>query len=208
MSAGRMARIAAGTVVHIVRNAPVITVRAGFTVRVTGDAGENRVVARIRMAVAAGRPPPRMRSAVYRKLRVVENGPAPPRGGMALAAVSREAGGHVAGIGRAAVLLGMAGIAIGRRPRVYARDVAVRALDSRVGPGQRVPRIAVIKKGRGPCQSVVTDGTILRKTGGDVIGICRAGETREVARHAGRRQGRILPAAVTGRTRTAGMSAG
>ena len=159
------------------------------------------------MAVAAGRPPPRMRSAVYRKLRVVENGPAPPRGGMTRAAVSRETGGHVAGIGRAAVLPGMAGIAIGRRPHVYARDVAIGALDRRVGPGQRVARFAVIKKGRGPCQRAVTDGTILRKARGDVIGICRAGEAREVARNASGGESRILPAGVTGRARAAGVSA-
>ena len=109
------------------------------------DTRKYGVVAGVCVAVAARRPFPCMRSAVNRKLRMAEYGPAPTAGGMALSAISRKSGRRVTRICCAGVFLGMTGITVGRRSGVYARDMAVRTLNGCMRPGQRKPGAAVIK---------------------------------------------------------------
>ncbi len=107
----------------------------------TGRAGENRVVRRISMAIAArlGAPvgciPPR----------VVEGRSRPRRGGMAGRACRWKARRLMGRIRRVFVFSRMAGIAISRGACIGVVDVAQIALHTRMCAGQREGRRAVIE---------------------------------------------------------------
>ena len=76
----------------------------------------------------------------------------------------------------------MAGIAVGWSSRVYSPNVAVRALYGCMSPGKGKGRVFVIEHRGGPGSSAVANGTILRETGRNVVGIGCAVIARQMAR--------------------------
>ncbi len=118
---------------------------------------------------------------------VVEHCARPGRGGVAGGAAGREASRLVIRIGGAVVVLGMAGVAVGRGPSEDVIDVAARAGHGGVRAGQREGRVVVVEDRAGPACGGMAGCARRREASGLVIRIGRAGEVLGVARVAIRR---------------------
>ena len=86
--------------------------------------------------------------------------------------------------------------------------VTRRTLNSRMGAGQRKRCRAVIEGCTGPGSRVVADRALLRKSGLDMIRICRSVEVRQMAGRAVRRETGVDVVLVTGGALHACMGAG
>ena len=153
-----MALIAVGAVVHVTAHTSMI--RIGLRLRVTSRAGENRVIRRVGMAIAAHFGA----SVTCRPPGMVECRSCPRRRGMAGCAGCRESCGLMARIRRAFVFGRVTGIAIGRGSRIGIVDVAQVALHSSVRTGQGKPCRAVIECCPSPGSRIVTGRTQLRES--------------------------------------------
>ena len=162
-----MALVAVHAVVDIARHSRVIGVRLRRCVAVR--ALENRVVVRIRVASGANAVGV---SVVHWEPRVIERCAEPVRRNprcMARCAGCREAGRSMIRIRRPVVIGGMAGVAIRRRSRKYAVDVAQITRHCRVWPLQWKRRVVVIERCIEPRRGRVAHGAIRRIGRCDVI---------------------------------------
>lgn len=101
------------------------------------DAGECGVVSWIDVAVGARCPLACVGSGVDREPGVIECRSEPRSRGMARSAGRREARSNVVRVGRARIIRRMAGITVGWSSCVVSVNVATRACDGDVRPGQR-----------------------------------------------------------------------
>lgn len=102
---------------------------------------------------------------------MVEGGARPRSRVVAQRAGSGESRCQVVGIGGALIILLVAGVAVRRRVRVLAIDVAAGAGHSGVRAGQREAGGVVIEAGRNPRCRVVAHLALLREPGGRVVRI-------------------------------------
>src|SRR5579871_6827481 len=142
---------------------------------------ENAVVARIGMADRTHS----IRSAVIRvEPGVIEGGAQPAAGGMAGRAGGRKTCSLVIGIRRAAVILGMTAVTVGRQRRVVVVHVATGARHGGMRPGQRKAGVVVIERRLSPRSRVVTDVALLWEADRGMIRIIRVLKIGQVAGHA------------------------
>ena len=128
--------------------------------------------------------------------RVVERRPGPAAGVVALVAGGWEGDRQMAWVCRLLVIRHVAAGAGCLRAGVLTADVAARARDGGVRPGQRKNGLAVIKRGRLPRRGVVADGALLREPAGHVVRIRGVVEIVQVAGNAAGIGGGQSPAAV------------
>lgn len=178
MLAPSVTLIAIHTVVYISAHAPVF--RIGLGLGMTICAGEDGVVARIRVAGAAHSVGA---AVIQREIGVIELSIRPLDRIMAGRAGGRELGRDVIRIGRVLVVRLMTAVAIRGQARVVVVDVAVDACSRRyyVRAGQREASLAVVEGGVGPLDRVVTDLAGLRESSGHVVRILGVVEIRQVA---------------------------
>ena len=136
---------------------------------------------------------------------VIEYGTGPLRGAMACFASLREPSCHVVRARRRLELRQVARYAGGGQRRVLVVHVAGSASNGRMFPRQWEPRRRVIERGSQPLGGAVTQRTILREPGGNVIRILRRLILRHVARRASRTQPSELSADVAASARDAGV---
>jgi hypothetical protein len=156
-----MAVVAIHTVVDVTTNTTVLTVRFRFCMAVR--ALEHAVIVRVRMASSAHSI---CSPVIHWKVRVVESSVEPAGRRMARSARGWEARAHVIRIGRPAVVLLMATIAIGRQRRVVVVHVTASARHRCVRSRQREACVVVIKSCLGPGRRVVANVALLRKSDG------------------------------------------
>jgi hypothetical protein len=145
------------------------------------------------MAVAAVRPFPGMRSAVYREPGVCKLCSAPGGRCMALGAIPGKSGSPMIGICNTVVFTRMTGIAITRRSRIHACNVAFRALNTGMRARQLKACAAVVESRGRPAGCAMANRTILGKSRAHVIGISCAVVARKMAGDTSSRQRRIEP---------------
>ena len=122
----------------------------------------------------------------------------PPRCRVTLGAVLGKSSSGMVGIGRAVVIVRMAGIAVGWKPVVLSAAVAGLASKCRMSSGQRKAGLAVIEACSTPPGCCVALHAVLGITGSDMVGIGCAVVVVRVTGIAVGRHARVLPAAVTG----------
>lgn len=127
---------------------------------------------------------------------------------MAQGAGSGESRRHVVGIGSALIIPLVAGVAVRRRSRILAIDVAAGAGHGGMGAGERKTGAVVIETGRNPRRRVVAYLALLRKPGGCVVRIVGVLEILEVTGHAQGTEIRKLSAHMAGLALQRGMRAG
>ena len=176
-----MAVVAIHAVVDVAADTAMLIV--GFRFCMAVRALEHAVIVRVRMTSGADSVRATM---VRREVCVVESGIEPTARRMARGACRREARAHVIRIGRPAVVLLMATVAIRRQRRVVVVYVAACTRNRRMRAGERKARIVVIKRRLIPRRSVMTNITLLRKSDGCVVWIVRILKISQVARHARR----------------------
>lgn len=172
-------------------------VRGCFVMRVARDAGEDRVVAGVGMAITAGGPLALVRAGVDGKPRVIEAGPCPCRGVVAGGAGGGESRGDVVRIRSGLVFRLVTGEAVGWSAGVAAVDVATGAGNFGVRTRQRKRSVVVIERGRHPRAGVVADLAIRGEPGADVVRVGGLLEVGLVARDAGRAESGKHAAGVT-----------
>src|SRR5579871_283529 len=170
----RMTRVAARCVINEILDTAVLLRNLRLVaVLVTGNAGKDRVIRAIRMAVAALRPLTLVRAAVDRKVRgivsfVLRAGPIRKR--VARVAGLRESGRRVIGIGRVVVIRLMAAPAVAGCGCVVVPHVTQAALvigqHRGVIAGQLERRRRMRKRGARPVGSRVAQRAILREARG------------------------------------------
>ncbi len=138
---------------------------------------------------------------------VIEHRPTPLRCRVAGFATLRKARRNVVWIRSLLEVGKMARRARRSEPGEFPTHVAIRACRRGVLPGQREPRLGVIKLSTLPLDSRVAETTILREPGGDVIRIRRLLELRQMTRCTLRAKTRELAAHVAARTGGRGMFA-
>lgn len=176
-----MARITVRAVVDIIPDFSVLFVHLRLFVSVASRAGENSKVRRVDVAIVAGRPPVFVRSGIDRECVVDKRRTHPCRRVVALGTVGWKTRRQVIGIGDAGVFALMAGVAVRRRPRVPAPDMATGAGSRYVRTGECEARLTVVKACRSPNGSAVTHLALLRKACGFVVRIGGAVVVRQVA---------------------------
>ncbi len=120
---------------------------------------------------------------------MIEGGVLPARSIVAVLARGGQVPGPMIRIRGVGVILEMAAGAGCRRAGELAAHMALNAGDGCMQAGQRKCGQLVVIEGRArPCQSCVTEGAILRKRRGDVVGILRRNEIVRMAAVAGGRR--------------------
>jgi len=143
-----------------------------------------------------------------RSLIVIEHRSRPARRVMADRAVRGETRLHMVRVCRCLIIGLVTRIAIRRRPGKFSVDVALRARNIYVRPGQRKHRLRVIEDRACPRRRRVADGAVGRETRLHVVRICRPVVVLNVAGVAIRRRPGKSPVDVALRARDAHMSAG
>jgi len=162
---------------------------------------EHRVIGRVLMTITA-----HLGAAMrHREPSVVECGSRPSGCGVARRARGRESCGGMVRIRGAVVIRRVARETGSRRSGEDVSDMTTGAGDICMRPRQRERRLAVIERGRAESCGAVAEGAILGESRGDMVGIGGAVELGQMARHAGRRQGCILPVCVTARALQVGV---
>jgi len=132
-------------------------IHARFLVRVAGNAGEDGVVVRVGMAIAASGPHSRVAAGVNGEPGVIEVCALPTRGGVTRGARGGEMRCNVIGIVRALIVRLVARIAIRRGMNVIVVDVAAGTRNFHVGAGKGKFGLVVVEGRRLPGRSVVTN---------------------------------------------------
>jgi len=189
--------IAVRAVVNIARSPAVFRIHGGLVVLVTAEAGKHGVVGWIGVANAAGTPSPRVSSVIDRELAVGKRRAGPAIHGVAGVAGGRESRRHVVRVGCGGIHLAVAGITIGRRPRIHPRDVTTHAGNAGMPPAEREPGRTVVERRGRPCRRRMAQGAILGEGGGPVVGIHRGVVPAQVAIGARGSHSGILAAGMT-----------
>ena len=178
-------------------------------VRMASDAGEDRVIRRIGVAIGAGCPHARMIAAIDGKPRVVEGRTRPSRGGVTGVAGSRKGRSHVVGVGSAGIVGLVTAIAksVGGGEVVVIAHVTLRALQTGMSAGERESRSGVIERRAGPVRGGVADRAVLREAGRSVRRVGGDVVIGEVAVNSGAAGQAIVVVHVTLRALQTGMSA-
>ena len=187
-----MTGIASGGSVDVVAYSGMVRVGARLVMGMARNAGEDRVVARVGVAIGAGGPCVRMRSRIDGEL-AMSGGSARPTGG----GVTCGAGGRVIRRGMVWVVGGlvlrlMARIAVGGRASVHIIDVAGSAGHGYMGAGKGKRCVVVVERSGAPGRCGMADITGLRVTASDVVGVGGVVEVRQMAGDTSRGQGGIL----------------
>jgi hypothetical protein len=124
--------------------------------------------------------------------RMVEGCGCPCRRAVTRRAILGESSRGMVGIGRSVVLTLMARNAGYGQTRVLAAAMAVRTLQTPMGPRKRKRRCRMVEGCGCPCRRAVTRRAILRESGRGVVGISRAVILSLMARNAGNAQPRVL----------------
>lgn len=179
-----------------------------LVVSVACNAREHGVVARVSVAIGAGRPFSRMSAGIDGELIVGKCGTCPRGRRMARCARRWERSRKMVRIRDTGVVGLVARVTIGRCSGVTASHVTVRASDLCVRAGQRENGLRMIEGRRYPCACVVADFAGLWESGSDVIRVRCVIEIRQMARIAKSAESCVLPARVTVRTSGIHVSAG
>ena len=176
-----VAAVAIHAVVHVPADALVLVI--GLIFRVAIRALKDAVIAWIGVADGAHS----IRSAVVGvEPGVIEGRAQPTAGAMARGTGCRKTCRNVIRIRRAAIVLRMAAVAVGRQRRVVVVYVATGAGRARVRAGQRETRVVVIERRLRPGGRVVADVALLGETDRHVVRIIGVLKVGEVAGHARR----------------------
>lgn len=203
-----MARIAIRAVVHIIAYPLVMAVGRRLVVRVARYAGEDRVIARIGVAIGTGGPLAVMRAGVDGEPGVVESRTQPGRRVVTRTACSRERSCDVVRI-RYALIVGLVTrVTIGRRAGVLTIHVTTGTSDLDMRSRERECRGRMIERRRLPCGGVVAHRAIRREARCDMVRTLRTVVIVLVARHAGSAQSSVFAAGVARDTGKRNVRAG
>ena len=133
------------------------------------------------MAIPAGGPDVGMPSGVDREPGVVEGRAGPSGSGMAGGTRGWKSAGDVIGILDGGVIRLVARVTIGGHGEIVIADMARRAGRGDVNAGQWEGRFRVVEGSAGPVRGAMAQRTVLRETGGGVIGISGGLIFRQVA---------------------------
>ena len=190
-----MALVTGSAVVFIVAHFLVMLVRVLPVVFVAVNAGKNRIIVGIRVAIGTTAPSVTMRPTIDGEPApiVVKVGIVPIVGVVAAFAVVGEAGGGVVRVTCVVVIIIVAKVTVGRRI-IEAVRMTLGAVHLPVGAGKREAGGVVLKGRRRPGVSVVTDGAVVVELPGGVVGVGDAIVICFVTAETGRRVATILPA--------------
>ena len=170
----------------------MVRVGARLVMGMARDAGKDRVVARVDVAIGAGGPCVRMRSRIDGELAMSGGGARPTGGGVTCGAGGRVIRRGMVWVVGGLVLRLMARIAVGGRASVHIIDVAGSAGHGYMGAGKGKRCVVVVERSGAPGRCGMADITGLRVAASDVVGVGGVVEVRQMAGDTSRGQGGIL----------------
>jgi len=195
----RMARVTVRTLIDIPGDFAVRVVHSALVVLMAGEAGIDRVITGIGVALVAGAPCSCVVSGVDREIRsvMIESGRRPARGRVTGYAGRGEMRSLMVGIARVVVIGLMAEITIRRRALKLSIDVAQIARDIDMLPRQRKRGVAVIERRRIPRRGTVARQAIVIELSRHMVRIRHVLIVRLMARIAIRRETLVLAVDMT-----------